>query len=220
MKKFSLLQFINQLVACEPRAGRSLVKAERLILKTLKQNHLSYQLQPLPLVLANNVLVGDLVNPQLIILTHFDAIGPGALDNASGVATCLRILIERPDFVKDNLVVFSGNEEISPEKPIYWGYGYRVFEQKYGRLLKNSWGIYVVDCVGDGRLHFFQGDYYFHEAVPLRNLAAVKGKLFVLTGSVKHLLAVCHTKKDTIDGLDQKYLEASYKELVKACCRT
>jgi len=40
----------------------------------------------------------------------------------------------------------------------------------------------------------------------------------VLTGSVKYLLAVCHTRKDTIAGLSEKYLEASYKELVSVCC--
>lgn len=216
---FTMMNFINQLVACEPRAGKHLVKAEKLIIKTLTSAGFKYQLQYLEVVKTNNILVGNLVNPRSILLTHFDAIGPGALDNASGVAVCLKVLIENPDFIKDNLVVFSGSEETSQEKPIYWGYGYRQFEQKYGRLLKNCRGIYVVDCVGNGRLHFFQGDYYFSQAVPLNNLAAVKDKLFVLTGNVKHLLAVCHTKKDTVAGLSKKYLEDSYKQLVKVCCR-
>jgi len=40
-----------------------------------------------------------------------------------------------------------------------------------------------------------------------------------LTGNVKHLLTVCHTPKDTIAGLKQKYLEVSYKKLVQVCCR-
>ena len=234
---FDLMQFINQLVACEPRLGRNLIKAEKLIVKTLKSKGLSYGRQPfivadtpelskeykikVPLEThrTSNLLVGNLSKPKSILLTHFDAIGPGALDNASGVAVCLKILVENPDFIKNNLVVFSGSEETSPEKPIYWGYGYRVFERKFGRLLKNCRAIYVVDCVGDAKLHFFQGDYYFHEAVPLKNLDAVKHKLFVLTGSVKYLLAVCHTQKDTVAGLKSKYLEASYKELVSVCCR-
>ncbi|OIP79298.1 MAG: hypothetical protein AUK17_00570 [Parcubacteria group bacterium CG2_30_44_18] len=236
-QKFELLQFINQLVACEPRLGKNLIKTEKLITKTLKSNGLSYGRQPFTVAdtpelakeykikvplekhRTSNLLVGNLSKPKSILLTHFDAIGPGALDNASGVAVCLKILVENPDFIKNNLIVFSGSEETSPEKPIYWGYGYRVFEEKYGRLLKNCRAIYVVDCVGDAKLHFFQGDYYFHEAVPLKNLAAVKQKLFVLTGSVKYLLAVCHTRKDTIAGLSQKYLEASYNQLVKACYR-
>lgn len=236
-KKFDLMEFINQLVACEPRLGKNLVKAEKLITKTLESNGFKYRLQPLMVIdppdlakefkikvslekhRTNNLLVGNLIRPKSILLTHFDAIGTGALDNASGVAVCLKVLIEDPNFIKENLVVFSGSEETSQEKPIYWGYGYRQFEKKYGRLLKPCRAIYVVDCVGNGRLHFFQGDYYFHEAVPLINLAAVKEKLFVLTGNVKHLLAVCHTKKDTVDGLKQKYLEASYNQLVQACCR-
>lgn len=231
------MEFINQLVACEPRLGKNLVKAEKLITKTLESNGFKYRLQPLMIIdppdlakefkikvplekhRTNNLLVGNLIRPKSILLTHFDAIGTGALDNASGVAVCLKVLIEDPNFIKENLVVFSGSEETSQEKPIYWGYGYRQFEKKYGRLLKPCRAIYVVDCVGNGRLHFFQGDYYFHEAVPLINLAAVKEKLFVLTGNVKHLLAVCHTKKDTVDGLKQKYLEASYNQLVQACCR-
>lgn len=220
MKQFSLLDFIIQLVACAPRAGKHLIKTERLILQTLNRNGLASRLQPLPLVLANNVLVGNLSRPRAILLTHFDAIGPGALDNASGVAVCLKVLLKHPDFIKDNLVVFSGNEETSPEKPIYWGYGYRQFESKYRRLLKTCRQIYVVDCVGNAKLHFFQGDYYFREAVPLKNPEAVKHKLFVLAGDVKHLLAVCHTKKDTIERLSQKYLEISYNQLVEVCCRT
>jgi len=235
--KFELLEFINQLVACEPRLGKNLIKAEKLIAKTLENNGLSYSHQPFivadPPELAkefkikvplekhrtNNLLVGNLSKPKSILLTHFDAIGPGALDNASGVAVCLKVLVEHPDFTQDNLVVFSGSEETSPEKPVYWGYGYRVFEKKYGRLLKNCRAIYVVDCVGDAKLHFFQGDYYYSQAVPLKNLAVVKHKIFVLTGSVKYLLAVCHTRKDTIAGLKIKYLEASYNQLVKACYR-
>ncbi|MCG2692319.1 hypothetical protein L6272_05870, partial [Microgenomates group bacterium] len=216
---FSMMDFINQLVACEPRLGENLIKTERLIIKTLKESGLRYQRQRLIKVDASNILVGNLVNSKAILLTHFDAIGPGALDNASGVAVSLAVLINNPDFVKDNLVVFSGCEETSKEKPIYWGYGYCQFERKYGQLLKNCRAVYVVDCVGNGKLHFFQGDYYFHEAVPLKKLDLVRDKLFVLTGSVKKLLAVCHTRKDTTEKLDQKFLEASYDRLVRKCCR-
>jgi len=216
---FSMMNFINQLVMCEPRLGKNLIKAEKLITKTLKSYGFKYLRQRLVKVKASNILVGNLVNSKVILLTHFDAIGPGALDNASGVAVSLAVLINNPDFVKDNLAVFSGCEETSYEKPVYWGYGYCQFERKYGQLLKNCRAIYVVDCVGNGRLHFFQGDYYFHEAVPLKKLNLVKDKLFVLTGSVKKLLAICHTKKDTVAGLKPKYLEASYKELVSVCCR-
>lgn len=216
---FQILNFINRLVAIEPRLGKNLIKTEKLITKTLKSYGFKYQGQRLVKVKAANILVGNLAKPRSILLTHFDAIGSGALDNASGVAVSLAVLINNPDFVKDNLVVFSGCEEISPEKPVFWGYGYRQFERKYGQLLKNCRAIYVVDCVGNGKLHFFQGDYYFHEAVPLNNLDLVKDKLFVLTGSVKKLLAVCHTQKDTTEKLDQKFLEASYDQLVRKCYR-
>lgn len=60
-KFFELINFINQLVTCEPRAGKNLVKTERLILKKLKQNGLVFRRQPLVLVKTNNVLVGNLV---------------------------------------------------------------------------------------------------------------------------------------------------------------
>lgn len=216
---FQILNFINQLVAIEPRLGKNLIKAEKLITKTLTSYGFKYQRQTMVKVKAANILVGNLVKPRWILLTHFDAIGPGALDNASGVAVSLAVLISNPDFVKVNLVVFSGCEETSSEKPIYWGYGYRQFEKKYQSLLLGCRAIYVVDCVGNGKLHFFQGDYYFHQAVPLKNLGRVKQKIYVLTGSVKKLLAVCHTQKDTTEKLDKKYLETSYKQLVKACCR-
>ena len=132
-QKFDLMQFINQLVDLEPRLGKNLVKAERLIVKTLNSHGVKYQRQrlvvadssrlakefkiPVPLEKhdTNNLLVGNLINPRSILLTHFDAIGPGALDNASGVAVCLKVLIENSGFIEDNLVVFSGSEETSQE---------------------------------------------------------------------------------------------------------
>jgi len=233
--QLKILKYINQLVECKPRLGKNLIKAEKLITAALENRGFTYKLQRLrvlpPQSLAsefrikvpiekhetNNVFVGNLFNPKAILLTHFDAIGPGALDNASGVAVSLAVLVNNPDFIKNNLVVFSGCEEVSQGKPVYWGYGYRRFEQEYKGLLRKCRAIYVVDCVGNGRLNFFQGDYYFRQAMPLKDLALVKHKAFVLTGSVKKLLEVCHSNKDTVEKLKEKYLEASYKQLVKVC---
>ena len=85
---------------------------------------------------SQNILVGNLTNPKKIIFTHYDSINLGATDNASGVATCLKLILDKPNLLKQNLFVLSGNEELSYEFPTYWGYGYRVFEKKYLALLK------------------------------------------------------------------------------------
>ena len=215
--KINILSFIKQFVVCQPRLGKNLPKAEKLITDTLAKHNFEYKKQVLPAVETANILVGNLVNPKAILLTHFDSIGPGALDNASGVAVSMAVLVNNPGFIRNNLVVFSGCEEKSHEKPIFWGYGYRQFEKKYGPLLQFCKAIYVVDSIGNGKLHFFQGDYYFHQAVPLNNLKAVKHKLFVLTGSVKKLLAIYHTSDDTTEKLSKKYLEASYRKLAEVC---
>ena len=42
-QKFDLMQFINQLVDLEPRLGKNLVKAERLIVKTLNSHGVKYR---------------------------------------------------------------------------------------------------------------------------------------------------------------------------------
>ena len=91
--------------------------------------------------------------------------------------------------------------------------------RKIWPIIKNLPGNLCGGLCRQRSIALFQGDYYFRQAVPLKNLPPIKKKLFVLTGNVKHLLAVCHTQKDTVVGLSQKYLEVSYNQLVQACCR-
>ncbi|MCX6742735.1 MAG: M28 family peptidase, partial [Candidatus Parcubacteria bacterium] len=92
-----------------------------------------------------NILVGNLKNPKNIIFAHYDSIGPGAVDDGSGVAALMRLIIDYPKLEKVNLFVLAGNEELSYDTPYYWGRGYRAFEKKYAQLLNNAKKILVVD---------------------------------------------------------------------------
>ncbi|TAK57585.1 M28 family peptidase, partial [Patescibacteria group bacterium] len=102
---------------------------------------------------ANFLLVGNRIDPKVIIFSHYDSLGPGAIDNASGtvvaIATALRCLKE--GILDEALFVFDGNEEISYDYPTYWGHGYRVFEERYQKLLEGAQKVIVVDCVGNGK---------------------------------------------------------------------
>lgn len=66
-----------------------------------------------------NILVGNNINPKNIFFAHYDSVGIGATDNASGVGILMNIIINFPKSLRDNLFVFSGNEELSYDYPTY-----------------------------------------------------------------------------------------------------
>lgn len=88
--------------------------------------------------ISRNLIIGNLENPRFVIFAHYDTIKKGAIDNSSGVAILLSLIKENPKTLSNTLFVFSGSEELSFEKPIYWGKGYRVFEEEFKEVLKNS----------------------------------------------------------------------------------
>ena len=96
--------------------GAKNIEAEVKVKKTKHQSH--------------NLLVGNLISPKNILFCHYDSIGSGAVDNASGTAMLLKLVIDYSMTLKDNLYVIAGNEELSYDYPVYWGHGYRVFESK------------------------------------------------------------------------------------------
>src|SRR3990167_1795734 len=122
--KINILSFIKQFVVCQPRLGKNLPKAEKLITDTLAKHNFEYKKQVLPAVETANILVGNLVNPKAILLTHFDSIGPGALNILFGVPVGMAFLATTPGFIRTTRGFFFGGKEKSHEKPIFWGYGY------------------------------------------------------------------------------------------------
>ena len=153
---------------------------------------------------SQNILVGNLQNPKNIIFTHFDSLEGGAMDNASGTAITLLSIIQNPNFLTKNLFVLSSDEELSLEKPNYWGVGYRDFESRHLDLLETCQKIYIVDGLGLTPAHVHQEviDEYF----PILNIDKYLYKTFALSCTEESQWAVYHSPQDTTSNLNPKYL--------------
>lgn len=162
-----------------------------------------------------NILVGNIKNPKTISFAHFDSIKKGAIDNASGTSVLLQTVISFPNFLKENLFVFSANEEISYDYPVYWGHGFRVFEKEYFKLLKNCKKILVVDCVGNGNVQENKDLDLVKLGFPIENIKKFKGKTSLIHSDMEDLMKVYHSELDTIDKLSDRFLEQSLLFFIK-----
>ena len=159
------------------------------------------------------IFVGNQKNPDNILFCHYDSLGPGATDNASGVAVLLSLIIETPMLLNTCLFVFDGNEELSYDQPIYWGNGYRVFENRYGRLLENAGRIFVVDCVGDSTVSFINDPTICRLAFPIKQLERYLKKITLVSGDYDTLMQVYHSEADLPGRIDQVQLQHAVAEL-------
>ncbi len=158
--------------------------------------------------ISRNLLVGNLKKPKYVVFSHYDTVLNGAIDNSSGTALCIELIKSFPEVLKNVLVVFSGSEELSFDRPIYWGKGYRVFEEEYFSVLKNCKKIIVVDCLGFAQPDFIKS--YLVSAFPVKNLEKIKKKTFLLTVKEKYfsrLWKVYHSKLDREEHISEKYLQ-------------
>ncbi len=164
---------------------------------------------------ANLLIVGNTTDPKTIIFSHYDSLGPGAIDNASGTSVALTVALRcfKEGILDQVLFVFDGNEEISYDYPKYWGHGYRVFEERYTKVLENAKEVLVVDCVGNGVNSFIQDEEILKLAFPLKNIAQIKDKIFLLSGDIDDLMTVYHSEKDTQQKVTSKSLEQAEKLL-------
>ena len=162
-----------------------------------------------------NILVGNLKNPKNILLAHYDSIGPGAFDDASGIAALLRLIIDYPKLEKDNLFVLAGNEELSYDTPIYWGRGYREFEKKYGLLLKNAQKIMVVDGVGSGQILASKNMKMLEPCFPIKNLKKWRRKIVILHNSDEILNTIYHSELDISKNIKLEYLTQVNRKILK-----
>ncbi len=164
---------------------------------------------------AVNILVGNLKNPKSIIFAHYDSIKTGAIDNASGVSAVMGAVLENPDTTKDNLMVFSANEELSYDHPTYWGHGFRVFEAKYSTLIKKAKKIIVVDCVGNGKNQIVLDPSLVKLGFPIKNLNRYLNKIKFIVGDFDKLMQVYHSEIDDGRQLTEKSLKQAKEILIK-----
>jgi hypothetical protein len=164
------------------------------------------------LIKNENILVGNIENPKNIIFTHFDTIFNGALDNSSGTATLLYGIINNKIDIKENLIVFSGCEELSYDRPYYWGYGYRVFEYEYKEILEKSEKIIVYDMFGHSKPTLTKE--YIREAFPIMSEYLYE-KSILISESNNDWIKFYHSDADTIDKINEYYIEEGLNLLLK-----
>jgi len=164
------------------------------------------------LIKTENILVGNIENPKNIIFTHFDTIFNGALDNSSGTATLLYGIINNKINIKEDLIVFSGCEELSYDRPYYWGYGYRVFEYEYKEILEKSKKIIVYDMFGHSKPTLTKE--YIKEAFPIMSEYLYE-KSILISESNNDWIKFYHSDADTIDKINEYYIEEGLKLLLK-----
>ncbi|MES2225916.1 MAG: M28 family peptidase [Patescibacteria group bacterium] len=151
------------------------------------------------------LLVGNSTDPANIVFSHYDSIGPGAIDNASGTAVSLSLAMDA-DFRKNTLFVFDPNEELSYDHPTYWGHGYRVFESRHADLLEKASRILVIDCVGNGVPQAISDPRILNLAFPILGLEKLLDKTLTIGGDIEKMLEVYQSDIDFTDLLTEKYL--------------
>ncbi len=165
------------------------------------------------------ILFGNTKNPISIFFCHYDSIGKGAIDNASGVAVLLCMIFSNIDSLKNNLFVFDGNEELSYDYPKYWGRGYREFfsnklsvfvKNKIKKVIKN---IYVVDSIGYSCLKIYSNDVISDLAFPVPKKMIGKAVVSILSGEYNKLMKVYHSDLDDGRMIKEKYVLSVLKKI-------
>ncbi len=158
-----------------------------------------------------NILVGNTKNPKNLIFSHYDSIGTGASDNASGVALSLDLIINNKELLKDNLFVICGNEELSYDKTIYWGHGYRVFENKYLKILNNAKKILILDSFGFGEPIKYTDTKITVLGFPIKNIQKYAKKITMISGELNTLMKFYHTNDDKPKLIKKEFMTKTKK---------
>lgn len=165
---------------------------------------------------STDILVGNSKNPEFVCIAHYDSINAGAIDNASGVAVLMGAVLERPEFLQRGLFVFAANEELSYDKPVYWGHGFRVFEKKFHSILERAKRIVVIDSVGNGKTVRITDPDVVRLGFPIINAKRWSKKITFLAGDFDHLMSVYHSNADDGRGMSEKWLRDARAQLEKA----
>ncbi len=162
------------------------------------------------------ILVGNRKNPTAIVFSHFDSIGPGTIDNASGTALMLQAIINKPECLNETLFVFDGNEEVSYDYPVYWGKGYRNFEKKYPRLILKARKIIVVDCIGYAPTEVLKKGPIIRLAFPIADIQKFKSKISLITSDYDSLMPVYHSADDIPVNIRKHFVLEALSKLTEA----
>lgn len=159
---------------------------------------------------SKNILVGNRKNPKFLVFAHYDCIGAGgAVDNASGVSVTMLTIFNYPELLDSTLFIFSGCEEIAYDNHKINGIGFRKFEKTFSLIMKKANRIYVLDGVGNGAPHFTQDFNLLDITFQVKMLRSIQKKVFLMQGDSDKIMDVYHSDRDTIDQLNEKYLEES-----------
>lgn len=152
-----------------------------------------------------NILVGNAVNPKTLIVSHYDSISSGAVDNASGTALSLKLIVESEKLLSDTLFILCGNEELSYDETIYWGHGYREFEAAYQDIIRTVEKIIVLDSFGYSPTELITDIDVVRLAFPISSIRKNLSKITLLSGSYTELMAFYHAENDKLEFIKEKY---------------
>ena len=165
---------------------------------------------------ARNILVGNTKNPRSICFAHYDSILTGAWDNAGSNAVLMANILWHPETLKNNLFVFTANEELSyDKKPGYWCRGFRFFENKYLHLLKNVQKIIVVDGVGTHKSYWMKEYKHLWPTILIKNLKKFQPRIIRLGTTSKTADQFYHSELDNISNIKKKYILQTIEKLNK-----
>ncbi len=164
---------------------------------------------------GHNFIVGNTTNPKSIIFTHYDCWESGAVDNASGTAVLLYMVVNNPELLNNNLFVIAGNEEISFDEPVYWGKGYRAFQDEYGELVEKAELLLCVDCVGYSHHEVITDETILPLGIPLHNLEKYISKTKMISGDLHRLFDFYHSNDDTPDLVTEEQLLDAQKQIIE-----
>jgi len=143
-----------------------------------------------------NILVGNIENPKYIVFSHYDSVSVGAVDNASGTALSLEYIVEHPEALAFTLFALCGNEELSYDAPLYWGHGYRVFEDNHGAMLENVEKILVLDSFGHSAPQKITSLDIVTLGFPIKSIGKYLPRVTMIAGSLEGLMTFYHAKND------------------------
>lgn len=188
----------NALSRCTFYFAPAVAIGRKYLARVLEAEHIEGEVRVKPKAHRSlNILVGNTTSPRAIVFAHYDSVGTGAVDNASGVATMMHTILTHPETQKHVLYVFSGNEELSYHGwPEYWGHGYREFEKKYARQMAGCKKLIVVDSLGNGKTVIRNDKHLVYLAFPIKNMNKWLKKTSVICGDFEKLMAVYHSDSD------------------------
>lgn len=166
----------------------------------------------------NIIVAGNTINPEMVIVTHYDSVLNGAVDNASGVAVILALMkLFWPKLHGKALFILTGAEELSYERP-YWGKGYRDALELYPHAFHAAKRVIVVDSVGFREAGLVRERELIWLAFPV-NDDSILNKTLLITSAVniddKKYFSFYHSREDTIDKLACNYMKDALNKLIK-----